>query len=89
MSDVSPLRLQQKRYWRRTLGLTGALLAVWFLVTFVAPFFSATLNEYSILGLPLGYMLAAQGAPLVYIVLIGLYAWLMNRLDREFGVDEQ
>lgn len=89
MPDTTPLRLQQKRYWRRTLGLTGALLAMWLLVTFVAPFFSSALNEYSILGLPLGYMIAAQGSLLVYIVLIGLYAFLMNRLDREFGVDEQ
>jgi len=89
MSDVNPLRLQQKRYWQKTLWLTGSLLAVWFLVTFVAPFFSVALNELTFLGLPLGYFIAAQGSLIIYIVLIGLYAFLMNRLDRQFGVDEQ
>lgn len=89
MSDLTPLRLQQKRYWQKTLLLTGLLLVVWFLVTFVATFFSAALNQLTFLGLPLGYFMAAQGSLIVYIVLIGLYALLMNRLDRQFGVDEQ
>lgn len=89
MPDSSSLRLQQKRYWQKTLWLTGALLAVWFLVTFVATFFSAALNKLTFLGLPLGYFIAAQGSLIIYIVLIGLYAFLMNRLDRQFGVDEQ
>lgn len=89
MSDVTPLRVQQKRYWQKTLWLTGSLLAVWFLVTFVVPCFSETLNQFTLLSLPLGYFIAAQGSLIVYIVLIGLYAYLMNRLDRQFGVDEQ
>lgn len=89
MTNANPLRLQQKRYWQKTLGLTGLLLTVWFLVTFVAPFFSAALNQFTFLGLPLGYFIAAQGSLVVYILLIGLYAYLMNRLDRQFGVDEQ
>jgi putative solute:sodium symporter small subunit len=89
MNDLSPLRRQQKRYWKQTLWLTGALLAIWVLVTFAAPYFSQQLNQWSFLGLPLGYFIAAQGSLIVYIVLIGLYAFLMNRLDRRFGVDEQ
>jgi putative solute:sodium symporter small subunit len=31
---------------------------------------------------------AAQGALLVYLALIGLYARYMNRLDREYGAPE-
>ncbi|MFM8797905.1 MAG: DUF4212 domain-containing protein [Fluviibacter sp.] len=89
MPDSTPLRLQQKRYWQKTLWLTGLLLLIWFLVTFVATFFSVALNQLTFLGLPLGYFMAAQGSLIVYIVLIALYAFLMNRLDRQFGVDEQ
>ncbi|MFM8500694.1 MAG: DUF4212 domain-containing protein [Fluviibacter sp.] len=89
MPDSTPLRLQQKRYWQKTLWLTGLLLFIWFLVTFVATFFSVALNQLTFLGLPLGYFMAAQGSLIVYIVLIALYAFLMNRLDRQFGVDEQ
>lgn len=50
-----------------------------FLVTFVATFFSEALNQL-FLGLPLGYVIAAQGSLVVYLVLIGLYAFLMNCL---------
>ncbi len=89
MPDSGQLRQQQRRYWYKTLGLTGVLLGVWFLVTFVAPFFSEQLNRFTLFGLPLGYLMGAQGAVIVYLVLIGVYAHLMNRLDRQFGVDEQ
>ena len=40
-------------------------------------------------GLPVGYFIGAQGALLVYLLLIGFYAHWMNGLDRRFGVDEQ
>jgi putative solute:sodium symporter small subunit len=83
------LRQQQRRYWFKTLGLTAVLLSVWFLVTFVVPFFSEPLNRFTMFGLPLGYLMGAQGSLIVYLVLIGVYAHLMNRLDRQFGVDEQ
>lgn len=89
MPDRTALRQQQRRYWYKTLGLTGALLGAWFLVTFVVPFFSEPLNRFSLFGLPLGYFMGAQGSLIVYLVLIAVYAHLMNRLDRQFGVDEQ
>jgi len=78
---------QRRRYWRRTLGLTAALLAVWFVVTFVVAFFAREL-QFTVFGYPFSLWVAAQGAPLVYLALIGLYARSMNRLDREHGVAE-
>ena len=30
----------------------------------------------------------AQGALALYVVLIGFYAWYMNKLDQEYGVSE-
>jgi len=89
MPNSNPLRQDQTKYWHKTLGWTAVLLLPWFLVTFVAPFFSEQLNRFTVLGLPLGYFMGAQGSLLVYLVLIGLYALIMNRLDRRFGVDEQ
>lgn len=89
MDEQSPLRLQQRRYWRKTMALTVLLLLAWFVVTFVTSYYSAALNAYTFMELPLGYFIAAQGSLLVYLVLIGVYALLMNRLDRQFGVDEQ
>ncbi|HET7792904.1 MAG TPA: DUF4212 domain-containing protein [Rhizobacter sp.] len=67
-------------YWRKNLRITAALLCVWFVVTFVAAFFAREL-DFSFFGWPFSFWVAAQGALLVYLALIGLYAWLMNRLD--------
>lgn len=89
MPEKELLRLQQKRYWRKTMAATVLLLFAWFFVTFVTSFFSEWLNQWSFLGLPLGYYIAAQGVLLVYLLLIAVYALWMNRLDRRFGVDEQ
>lgn len=89
MNKSNTLRVLQQRYWRKTLVLTLFLLFVWFLVTFVSSFFARELNALTFLGLPVGYFIAAHGSILTYLALIMLYAWLMNRLDRDFGVDEQ
>jgi putative solute:sodium symporter small subunit len=77
-----------RSYWRRNQRIVLSLLAVWFLVSFVAVFFSGMLNEIVVLGFPLAYYFGAQGAVLTFVVLIILYARLMNRLDREFNVQE-
>ena len=83
------IRRQQRRYWRKTMAITLILLLLWFVVTFVTSYFSQWLNQWSFLGLPLGYFLSAQGVLLIYPLLIAAYALWMNRLDREFGVEEQ
>ncbi|HEX3142172.1 MAG TPA: sodium/substrate symporter small subunit [Rhizobacter sp.] len=67
-------------YWRKNLRLTGTLLGVWFFVTFVVVFFAREL-DFAFFGWPFSFWVAAQGALLVYLALIGAYAWFMNRLD--------
>jgi putative solute:sodium symporter small subunit len=69
------------RYWRRARALTVLLLLVWGGVTFGATYFAREL-EFVFMGWPFAYWVAAQGALLVYLLLIGVYAWVMNRLDR-------
>jgi putative solute:sodium symporter small subunit len=75
-------------YWRKNLVITGILLFVWFLVTFVEAWYARELNQLSFLGFPLGFYMSAQGSLIIYVILIGIYAWYMNRLDVEYGVDE-
>lgn len=82
------LTAKQREYWRRTLGLTGLLLAVWFLVSFGVIWFAAELNDIVIAGFPLAYYMGAQGALIVYVLVIWFYARRMNALDREYGVQE-
>ncbi len=80
---------RHRAYWRTTLRLTLALLAVWFLVTFVSAYFAVALNEYSFLGIPFAFYIFAQGALIVFIAIIAIYVRTMNRLDREYGVAER
>ena len=47
------------------------------------------LNQYTILGFPLGYYMAAQGALAIFVAEIAVYAYLMNKKDVEFGIREE
>ncbi len=76
-----------RQYWNRNLRVTGILLAVWFIVTFVVAWFARELNETTFIG-PLGFYMGAQGALVIYVAIVWFYAGYMNRLDREFGVHE-
>jgi putative solute:sodium symporter small subunit len=79
---------RHKQYWKRNLRLTGLLLVVWFVVTFVAGWFARDLQSITLLGFPLPFYMAAQGAIVVYVILVGYYAYCMDKLDRECGVHE-
>lgn len=69
-------------YWRATRRLTAILLLAWIATGFLAVFFARELADLTIFGWPLSFYLAAQGASLVYLAIIGIYAWRMRRLDR-------
>jgi putative solute:sodium symporter small subunit len=69
-------------HWRSTRRLTGALLALWLAATFGTVFFARELAQLSVFGWPLSFYMAAQGASLLYLAIIGCYAWRMRRLDR-------
>ena len=78
------------QYWRRNLRYLGVLLAVWFAVSFGCGILLVDeLDTIRIGGFKLGFWFAQQGAIYVFVVLIFVYVFLMNRLDKEFNVDEQ
>lgn len=79
---------KQKAYWKRNLTMTVILLSIWFVVTFVVSYFARELSGMTILGFPFGFYMGAQGALIVYVLIILFYARYMNRLDEEYGVDE-
>jgi putative solute:sodium symporter small subunit len=83
------MQLTQKHheYWNKNLRITAILLAIWFVVTFVAGWFARELNEITLIG-PLGFYMGAQGALIVYVLIIWYYARYMNKLDKEYGVHE-
>lgn len=71
-------------YWRKNLRLTGALLALWFVVTFAIAYFAREL-DFAFFGWPFSFWVAAQGALIVYVLIIAFYAHCMNRLDEACG----
>ena len=70
------------RYWRHNLLFIGGLLCVWCLVTFIPAYFALALSQYFIFGWPFSFGMAAFGAPLVFLLIVGLYAWRMASLDK-------
>ncbi|MDQ8021886.1 MAG: DUF4212 domain-containing protein [Moraxellaceae bacterium] len=79
---------KHQTYWQKNLRVTAVLLAIWFVVTFVASYYARELNHVVVFGFPLGFYMGAQGALVVYVLIIGFYARYMNRLDRELGPDD-
>jgi len=77
-----------RQYWRKNLNMTGVLLVIWFLVTFGIAFFARELS-FNFFGWPFSFWVAAQGALIVYMVIIWFYARSMNRLDQEHNVAEE
>ncbi len=78
-------------YWRRNIRYVAILLAVWFTVSYgFGILLAEPLDAIRIpgTGYPLGFWFAQQGSIYVFVILIFIYVFLMNRLDREFGVHE-
>ena len=84
------MQLTQKHteYWRKNLVMTGILLAIWFIVTFLEAWYARELTSITFLGFPLSFYMSAQGSLAIYVIIIGVYAWYMTGLDKEYGVDE-
>ena len=75
-------------YWRKNLRITAIMMAIWFVVTYVVSYFARDLN-FAFFGWPFSFWVGAQGALVVYVVIIWYYARYMNKLDQEYGVAEE
>ena len=62
--------------------LTSVLLLVWLLVSFGPSFFARDLSVM-VGGWPLYFWMAAQGSILMFICIVVIYAWLMNRWEAQ------
>lgn len=88
---VPEVRARHAAYWKRNVRYVGALLAVWFTVSYgFGIVLAEPLNRFTIpgTGVPLGFWFAQQGSIYAFVALIFVYVVLMNRLDRAFDVDE-
>ena len=72
-------------HWRTTRRVTAVLLALWLATSFGTVWFARDLASWSLFGWPLSFYMAAQGASLVFLAVIGAYAWLMRRADQRYA----
>lgn len=82
--------LNKYSYWKSNLKIVSSLLIIWFLSSFGAGIiFSDTLDKIKIGGFQLGFWFAQQGSILIFVLLIVIYCFLMNRLDKKYDVTEE
>ena len=61
------------------------LLSIWFTVSFgFGIILVDKLNTFQFFGFKLGFWFAQQGSIYVFVILIFVYIYLMNRLDKNF-----
>jgi putative solute:sodium symporter small subunit len=79
---------RQRSHWRGVRRWTLLLLMLWATASFGLTWFARDLNIW-FFGWPLGYWMAGQGSMLIFLAIVALYAWVMNRLDVKYGLDEE
>jgi putative solute:sodium symporter small subunit len=76
---------KSKDYWRKNLKYLIILLSIWFTVSFgFGVILVDQLNTFQFFGFKLGFWFAQQGSIYVFVTLIFVYIYLMNRLDKNF-----
>jgi putative solute:sodium symporter small subunit len=92
MADQTVTRDQAEAgrgYWAANIRIIIISLIIWALVSFgFGILLRPLLTGITVGGTDLGFWFAQQGSILVFLALIFFYAWRMNRLDKEYGVEE-
>lgn len=84
-----PDQKSHKKYWKKNLQYLAILLGIWFAVSYGCSIILVDyLDKISIGGFKLGFWFSQQGSVFVFVILIFVYVRLMNRLDKEYDVEE-
>ena len=75
-------------HWARTRAVTFVVLIIWFVFSFVLPWFARELNEFEFLGFRLGYYIVVQGSLAVFVLLIVIQNFIQDGIDRAYGSGE-
>jgi putative solute:sodium symporter small subunit len=70
------------RGWAWNRRFIAGLLCLWIAVTFIVPYFARDLS-FKILAWPFSFWMTAQGTLLVYLAIVAIYGWVMNRRDAQ------
>ena len=80
---------KRAEYWKKNIRTVLGLLAIWFVVSYVFGILDVdALNTIRLGGFKLGFWFAQQGSIYTFVILIFVYVRLMNKLDKQYEVDE-
>ena len=80
---------KSRKYWKKNLQYLAILLSLWAVVSYgFGILLKDTLDQIPLGGFKLGFWFAQQGSISVFVILIFVYVWLMNRLDKKYGYQE-
>ena len=86
---INPQNSKVKVYWKKNIRIVLSLLAVWFFVSFgMGILLVDVLDNFRFFGFKLGFWMAQQGSIFCFVILIFVYVYKMNKLDRKYDVDE-
>lgn len=81
------MKNKAKSYWKENIRYVLVLMFIWFIVSFGAGIiFKDLLNEFKLGGFKLGFWFAQQGSIYVFVILIFIYIFLMNKLDKKYNL---
>lgn len=81
--------MKNSDYWKTNLKYLFGLLTIWFISSYGAGIlFVEELNKIRIGGFKLGFWFAQQGSVYIFVAIIFIYVYLMNRLDIKHKVEE-
>ncbi len=76
-------------YWKINLRYLFILLSIWFTVSYgFGILLVDQLNRIKMGAFKLGFWFAQQGSIYTFVILIFVYVWLMNRLDKKYNYHE-
>ena len=79
-----------KLYWRKNLQYLAILLSIWFTTSILCSIvFVEQLDKIQFWGFRLGFYFAQQASIWIFVEIIFIYAWLMNRLDKKYRVEDE
>ena len=82
---ISVIQNTLKDYWRSNVKIMMVLLGFWAIAGLgCGVIFVDALNVFSLGGYPLGFWFAQQGSIIVFVILILIYALLLNRLETKY-----
>ena len=78
-------KIKSEAYWKKNLKYLVILLSIWFSVSFgFGILLVDELNQIQFFGFKLGFLFAQQGSIYVFVILIFVYIYLMNKLDKNY-----